>query len=356
VSKLERQTGLASESFLNPKSELISIQAVREYQKALEALAPVAMSRKTAYEMTREIFSQDAATGTSPYFAAHKAVNALKVVYTGSNSDTGLFWDLIGGPLNFVFAFMFNETQCQLQKQWEEEVLVKVQDVPDPRTRNRMLFGPERYAKQYVEESCRPFIERSLDKGFQPRQVQGREMPFDPSFLNFLRRGYKASVPGPEPAPRPDTYRVSLQALPTDVNPGAMMLPHVTVLEIFCGGKSTILQNYMDFPPAESITWSPSDCGEVTLKIGVENYLLVKEYTGKLAFAKFLKEFRNGQRTFKSREFPDASADLERMGIDAIIVKYKIRGHRPILDLLKPLPPKLVVPQPPRYIIGCWDQ
>ena len=128
------------------------------------------------------------------------------------------------------------------------------------------------------------------------------------------------------------------------------MRPHATVLELQCAGESTRLEN-LNYPVAKTFVWSPQSCGDVVFQISVGNLVLTKTYTGYNAFAKFLDEFKTGQRTFSREEFPSEEAALRRLGITYIKAKYQFQGHREALEMLYAAPGR-----PPRKIVTCWDR
>jgi len=117
-----------------------------------------------------------------------------------------------------------------------------------------------------------------------------------------------------------------------------------------CAEKTLRLIN-LNYPIRKTFKWSPQNCGDVSFKIKVGDLILTKKYTGHLAFAKFLRDFEKGSRTFYSREFPNEEADLKRMGIQYIRAKYNLQGHKPVIGLFRAGPGRV-----PEEIVACWDQ
>ena len=125
----------------------------------------------------------------------------------------------------------------------------------------------------------------------------------------------------------------------------------MTRLEVQCGSavQTIINENY---PVRSTFNWSPEGCGDVLFQIEVGYLVLTRKYTGSLAFAEFLQEFRGGQRTFYPAEFPAEKTDLEGMGIKSIRVNYQFSGdHQSAIAQIKSLPGKA-----PRNIVRCWEQ
>ena len=95
-----------------------------------------------------------------------------------------------------------------------------------------------------------------------------------------------------------------------------------------------------------------------TIKVG--DVVLTRVYDGELGFPKFLRDLRGGERTFTLNDHPLnlRKADLERLGVRHITVKYRMSGHGPVIAQLTPAPkpqPPPLVPIPNR-IARCWDQ
>jgi type VI secretion system protein ImpL len=358
VTKLERKKARL-EKGMTLEAQLIAAKAFREYRSALAEITPVSASRRLAYQMAAKAFSEDSATSKSPFFVAQNAVSTLKASLARVKSDQKMFWNLVIGPLDYLWAFVCQETACHINDLWEKGVLVEVQGVSDKKLVNQLLFGQDGYAMKFINGPAAPFVSRSLRKGFYAREVLGRKIPFKDSFFTFITEGAIAAKPKPAPEPEPvkTNYIVSIKGLPTDTNKDAQVRPHATNLEIKCTDKSLRLDN-LNYPVSKTFDWSPQNCGDVIFKIKVGNLILTRNYTGDLAFPRFLKDFSKGHRVFFPSEFPKEQAALRRMGIKYIKVKYELTGHRPVLGLLTSGKPTKVVSRAPRVpedIVRCWD-
>jgi type VI secretion system protein ImpL len=341
LAKLEKQTGVKAGDL---ESKLIGAQALRDYKDALAEISPVSASRETAFQMAVGIYGDDPATSKTPYYEGLRALNQLKAAMAGPRADQELFWKLVQGPLDYFLAFVSRETACYLQKIWETEVLMEVQGAPDRTTLIELLLGENGYARKFVSGPAKPFLARSLEKGFHAKEVMGQNVPFDQYFFSFLTKGSRTARPVKA------SYAVSIKGEPTGANKEALVIPHETVLEMQCGDKTLRVIN-LNYPVRKTFTWSPQDCGEVVFRIKIGNLILTKKYTGHLAFAQFLRDFEKGSRTFYPREFPAEEADLKRMGVQYIQAKYHFGGHRPVIGLLRAGPGRV-----PEEIAACWDQ
>jgi type VI secretion system protein ImpL len=359
LTKLEKKKGKL-EKGITLESQLIALGAIRDYRSALAELTAVSSSRRLAFQMAVKSFSEDPATGESPFFRAQNALHLLENSMAGIRSDQKMFWNLVTGPLDFFWAYVLQETACQINSLWEKEVLVEVQGVSDRRTRNQLLFGSDGFAMKFMSGPVAPFVSRSLRKGFYAKEVLGKKVPFKDSFFAFVTEGAIAAKPKPviETEPVKTDYTISVEGLPTDANKSARIRPHETNLEIQCGNKTQRLDNFQ-FPVRKTFQWSSQNCGDVVFKIKVSNMTLTRKYKGDKALPKFLKDFSKGHRVFFPSEFPNEQAALKRLGIKYIKAKYRFSGHRPIIKLLEPSEPKKVAaklpPLPEDIVIACWD-
>lgn len=143
-------------------------------------------------------------------------------------------------------------------------------------------------------------------------------------------------------------FNVTIRAYPTDANNDATIKPHGTTLEVQCGNVQNKLVN-LHFPVKKTFNWSPRDCGDVVFTIEIGNLVLTRVYSGEMGFPKFLKDFPSGQHTFRPSDFPEAEADLKRMGIRTIIPRYQFSGQQSVIGLLRASPGRI-----PRVIVSCW--
>jgi type VI secretion system protein ImpL len=341
IAGIKKQSGIKAGDL---EYELAASQALRDYQDSLAENVPVSASRETAYETAAAIYKDDPATSKIPFYAGLRALNQMKTAMAGGGPDQKLFWTLAQGPLDYFLEFVSREAACKLQKIWETDVLLEVQGAPDKNTLMKLLLDQDGYARKFISEPAKPFIARSLKKGFYAKEIMGHSVPFDSYFFSFLTKGSRSARPAAA------HYTVIIKSEPTGANKDASVKPHATSLEMQCADKTLQLIN-LNYPIRKTFTWSPDTCGDVVFKINIGNLTLTKEYAGHLAFAKFIKDFEKGTRTFYPRDFPDQAADLKRMGIRHITTQYRFTGHRPVLGLFYTGPGRV-----PEKIAMCWDQ
>ena len=345
IKKAEKAFGVKAMSPMSPESQLTAAKFYLGYQQALEAAAKSADSRNVAFKLAADMYAQDPATGDSPMLAAHRSLQEIRAVVGQPQNDAeAVFWGLLNGNIRFLQRYIVQESACLLQTRWEKEVLLEVQGVSDDQDMGQLMMGANGFASKFIKGPAEPFISRTYKKGYYPKKVFDLTVSFDEAFMGFLTKGAVAA------SPKKSSYSVKIRAYPTDTNRDAKVRPHATLLELQCSDKNTRLEN-LNYPVAKTFVWSPSSCGDVMFQISVGNLVLSKTYSGYNAFARFLNEFKTGQRTFNRSEFPSEEAALRRMGIKYIKAKYQFQGHRPALKMLYAAPGR-----PPRKIASCWDQ
>jgi type VI secretion system protein ImpL len=343
ISKLDKKAGIIPGTE-NLAARMAAGKALYDYQSALVQFVPAASSQDVAYQMAGRVFKKEASPDNSAYYKAHDAYNRLKATLISPGTQQDLFWPLLDGPLNYLGVFICREAACQLQVLWDDEVLVEVTGISDQINLNQLLFGPEGHAVKFVKGPAQPFIGRSLSKGYYAKKARGLSIAFEPEFLTFLGKGAQSSKPVKA------NYPVTFKGLPTSANPEARIQPHATRLELECAGKTQSLVN-RNYPIRKTFDWSPQNCGDVLFEIEVGNLILTRKYKGFRAFAKFLKDFSKGRRTFYPADFPDRAGALKRLGIKHIIVQYELSGSRPAIDALHAATGRV-----PRNIAQCWAQ
>jgi type VI secretion system protein ImpL len=337
------QAGSIMNQQLDDQTLLKAGKSFMIYQDSLAGLAPATSSQRAAFDLATDIYTQDPATSTIAFFNARQEIRKLSrmIVYPGKSPS--YVWQILKGPLDFYHEFSLKEAACQLQKKWEESVLMEMRDVSDNQNKNTLLLGPEGFVTQFVKGPAKPFVKRGLKKGFYAAGLDGRAMAFNPYFFQFLTRGVSAAKPAKS------NYTVNISGLPTSSNEGSQVQPHATLLELVCADKTTTLEN-LNYPVQRVFTWSPQSECEVIFSIRIGSLDLKKKYSGRLAFSKFLKEFSKGQRRFFVSDFPDYADDLKRMGVQFITAKYRLKGNKPVAALLSATPGKT-----PMEIVQCWE-
>ncbi len=343
ISKAEKAFGAKAADTLSLEEKLLGGKIFASYQSAIEEMKPAYASRTVAYQTAADIFSGDAATSNAPFFTAANSLNKLEAILKPTDKESETIWHLISGPNDFFCRYAIKETACRLQEIWEQDTLVTLQDVAGSSNINQLLMGTDGLAVKFINGPARPFIGRSVQKGYHAITIHGLQVDFEKDFFDYLTKAARTAKYVRE------TYTVTIIAEPTGANRDAAVQPHLTLLELQCAEGKISLEN-QQFKKSKTFHYSPQSCGDVTFKIEVGDIFLNKKYQGFDAFPKFLKDFEWGKRVFFPNEFPNQAQALRRIGIRYIAVRYKLQGHEPVLNLLRSAPGKV-----PQTIVKCWD-
>ncbi len=314
------------------------------YKQSLENLAMSCASRPSAFKLASDVFKEDPSMGESFLASSRRHADELKSSMPHSVGSGDVAGRLIDSPMDFLWNISVRKAACHIQDLWSETVLSEVQGVKDKKTMADMLMGKDGgLVIAFVKGPVAPFVGRDAGRGYYARHMAGKTMPFNGGFFSYLTRGAFSTQA------EQGLYKVKIEGVPTDTNPDAAVIPHVTRLEMECAGGVQNLE-YYNYPAAKVFEWSPSECGDVSLKVTIGDLTLRRDYNGFRAFARFLGDFRSGQHTFYRADFPSESAVLKRMGIKFFKVKYKISGGGPVISLLN-----VDTGRVPEVIVSCSD-
>lgn len=333
------------------ESQSAAVKAFQEYKNSLSAITQSATSRGQIYQLTLQAYSEDPLTGKSPFLNAQRAVSRLKTSLTGQSSTDDLFSRLLTGSLDYLWEYARMETACQLQSQWEKEVLAESQGVSGPQA-VEILFGQEGLVWKFIKGPAAPLIEWKAARGYYAREVMGGSIPFNSSFISFLSGGAKAKA-ATLPQMQQQYYKVQISGLPIGSNPDAGVKPHKSQLELSCEGETQSLVNF-NYPITKTFTWSPATCSDVMLRIEVGNTTLERHYSGPQGFINFLRDFSGGSRTFNAGDFPEDRNALKKAGIKYIRINYQFSGENAILRSAGASTGQ-AQSGAPRDIVTCWD-
>jgi type VI secretion system protein ImpL len=271
----------------------------------------------------------------------------MKAAMGGGKAKEEVLGLLLARPLKFYEVFMRLEAGCYLQSQWDSMVLSEMKEVKGlPAT--QLLLSAKGPVERFLEGPAKPFIEKSSERGRgdYPKKIFEETLSFNPSFFSFLRQRETSKA-----LMMKNNYVVSVRGFPGEANRGARALPQRTMLQLQCGSSTQALEIFSYPKPAQTFQWAPDSCGDVFFQMDIGDLVLKKEYSGPLAFPKFLQDFQGGVRTLYPRDFPREEAALEGMGIQHLRVRYEIGGDQVSVRKFTALPE-----EPPARITRCWDQ
>ena len=313
------------------------------YKAALKDLAFNGDAVKLSYNETSHAFANpdEISSGDGSGALAWTAITNLQRIMGRPRESNRLFWDLYSGPVRLGYEYMQQEAACYLQTNWEDNVLAGLEGVAEEKI-GETLIGEGGLLWNFTDNEASPFLKKKLKKGFISNRVKNNALDWQPEFIEFVNNADdgRKIVAG--------DFVVKISALPTGINQSALISPYATFVDLHCAEGVQTLSNY-NYSASNDFKWSLSTCGDVTLRIEVGEYSLIKEYLGQKGFSKFLADFRDGRRIFTVKEFPEFETQLRNEKVQAIDVNYEISGQKPVIQMLKSVPLT-----PPWKALSCW--
>jgi len=334
-------------------AHLAAVKAYSDYSNALTAIMQATAVRSQIFQMTSQTFTEDPTSGKSPFTVGYNAASKLKTYLASSADADGVVGGLVRGPAEFLWALARMETGCQLQVNWEKEVLAEVQGA-SAMQETELLWGNNGLAWKFVKGSAAPFIGWKASGGYNAREVLGGTISFEKSFFASLGTGTGTRARTATASSQQQAYKVVISGLPTDTNADAVVKPHKSSLELSCNAGPQVLEN-LNYPKTQTFNWTPETCSDVTLRIYVGNAVLARLYSGPQAFVDFLRDFPQGHHTFNASEFPDQKSELKKAGVRTISVNYSISGQQTILKSFESVSAAKGPSRSLGKITACWD-
>jgi type VI secretion system protein ImpL len=330
----------ASKDELLPKTGA----ALGEYRKALNEIPFKATDRENSYLAMYNLFSNPDAPGKGMDSAAKVMVplQTLKRLLGKETVRSAPFWRVIGGPVAIIRHFMVHEAAEEIQKKWENKVLIPIQNSPEYK-RVEMLHSPTGLLKSFRAAEVKPFISQTVKGNFLPVLVKGMKMPFYSEFFNLLARSRDMMLS----MPAAGFYEVKLTMLPIECNLNAKKLPSKMWLTLkgMSDDQELVSTNFNNL-----ITYRWGDTSsDFTLKLKIADLELKKVYRGQRGFAYFLKDFEFGSHRFAVKDFPDVAEELTLLKVEYIDVSFELRGHGAVIKALDQNPEIL-----PKKITSGW--
>lgn len=310
-----------------------------EYRANIRELTKQSQVRSIAHLSMQDLYKNpdDPAKGQTALAVGYRQLQDLQGLL-GRNTDFNEpFWAVFRGPLNMFRRYLVQESSSQMQSLWEEAFLAAAEGVPEDRMAG-FLYSEGGLLWSFFDAQLSPFIQRRFGAGYISRNAFGVPYPVNKELLSFLSNAdeYRKQ--------NRDSYSVILKTRPMTVNPGATKLPSRALLEMQCENGLQELEN-LNYQRAAEFNWS-LNCTNVRLTIQVDNYQLVKNYSGHYGFPHFLEEFSKGARRFESSDFPLYEERLAEWNIQYFDLQFGLAGHTKVIDVLTASRQRL-----PRYII-----
>lgn len=351
------------------------VQAFADYAHQFDVAAAAAMEGNgQSYQLMADYFNlgTNPETTSSALQTAQDSLNAFRKASGFDLPDDQVIWKLIGGPLRILTRYSLEQASCHLQKEWEEKVLWKTQMAVSARETNDQLFGDKGSVWAFADGPAKPFLVQKATQ-FAPAQRNQYVLPFADSFIPFLDRSVDTRVQAVVKTQLAESAKgksatILITARPIGINEGAKAKPYSVTLSIQCAQQEVTLDNF-NMEVTNSFDWSPDQCGDVSLRIYIDDLTLTQRYPGPMGMARFIAEFKDGERIFTPDDFPQARERLETLNVRTIHVRYDFSGEEQLLNLAGNLdylantatpstgatPSSLAIKVPER-IGQCWTQ
>jgi type VI secretion system protein ImpL len=320
-----------------------AVVAVDAYKQALAEIAFKSDSRTQSLSSVTELFQTPDAleSGNGSMATAWMSIKELQALIGKPVSTSKVFWHLFVGPMYAIYDYMENESSCEIQDRWQNDVLATLDGVSSNQVGN-LVVGEGGVLWNFLDTEIAPFIEKKYKRGIVRANIEQRSINLSEELLEVLNQAESGKfIVG-------NSFDVAVNALPTGANPGARIQPYATFVDLYCSDGTQTLANY-NYPTQHTFKWALETCGDTTLRIEIGQLTLMKNYPGVKGFSKFLQEFQDGRHIFSSTDFPNQQAQLENSGVSFIDINFEIRGQRPVIQMLDSVPLQL-----PEVAAHCW--
>jgi len=320
-----------------------AVVALDAYKQALAEIAFKADSRTQSLSSVTTLFEtpDSPESGNGSVATAWGAIKQLQALIGKPISTSKVFWHLFTGPMHATYDYMQNESSCELQDRWQNDVLAALDGVSGNQVGN-LVVGEGGVLWNYLQNDLAPFVQKKYKRGIVRANVSKRSLGLTEELLDVLNQAENGKfIVG-------NSFDVMVNALPTGANPGARIQPYATFVDLYCSDGTQTLANY-NYPTQHSFNWALETCGDTTLRIEIGQLTLMKNYVGVKGFSKFLKEFQDGRHIFSASDFPNQMAQLKNSNVNFIDVNFEIRGQKPVIQMLDSVPLQL-----PEMAAHCW--
>lgn len=357
----EQLRNLANGASLNQSANELSrgmdaAADMQAYQQHLQQASNLSLQGPTgAMKLATDTwaYGHDPAIQEGPLHKAERALQALRERIGTDDIGDSVVWDLLRGPLQLTHDYAGRSAACQLQSRWDANVRNAVHGVDNAAIVDDLLYGEHGQVPAFLQDDVRHFVERDV-KGYSPREALGMTIPLNSQFYNFSNSARQNQVRRMQSARdqtldqkvqqvqeqalqeqitalekqqselRAQEARVRITGGPSQVNPGAKLLPQQILLTMQCTSGTTRLENY-NFPVTKTFAWSAQNCAETTVEVRFQNLVLRKVFPGQYGFPDFLAAFPDGERTFTPDDFPEQAALMRSQGLDRLTVRWTLQ-------------------------------
>lgn len=359
------KVGSPSKAIENQKNLMNAMKVYSVYSEAIakaQVQALISPGSAASLAMDFSVMGRDPTVKES---SLRNAFNAMKRVQDILGSQTQPAnepaWVLLRGELVTTAAYAYLNAGCSMQSAWESQVLASTQLATDEAEVYSKVMGSEGTLWTYLDKTAKPFLIQNAN-GYTKAAVSNWVLPWDADFLSFINQAaqekrkrdaaeqkvalqkkladtrsqarlkkIEARIPQIDADMAKFTqskFNVQIASYPVRSNVGATQ-PYGSSLTLSCAPGPQLLTQ-LNYSTSMVFNWASSICGDTELKIMVDNQTLVKRWTGEFGFIEFLKEFKDGKKSYRPIDFPDHKDALDELGVNRIDVTFLIKQGTPL--------------------------
>lgn len=360
---LSAQSGRAAVTSATVQTEKNLMSAGKLYGVFNQALAKAVSEAVSAPGKAATLASDFSVLGRDPTVkdsSLRDAFNAMKRLQDslGARDQPANepVWALLRGELVTTAAYAYLNAACTMQAEWESQVLAATQLATDDAAFYDKVMGADGVLWPYLDKTAKPFLIQSAT-GYAKATSFNWNLPWEPEFLTFINRvaaekrardaatkkaelqakldetrtaarikfidGRVAQIDGNATKFNQTAFNVSVASFPLKANADATVQPYGAGLTLNCA-KAPQRLTQLNFSTSQVFNWNANTCGDSELKLLVENMTLTTRWSGEFGFERFLRDFRDGRKTFVPADFPDQREALIALNIKKIDVVFKI--------------------------------
>ena len=357
------QSGQAAVSSTTVQTEKNLMSAGKLYGVFNQALSKAVSEAVSAPGKASTLASDFSVLGRDPTVkdsSLRDAFNAMKRLQDSLGARTQPanepVWALLRGELVTTAAYAYLNAACTMQAEWESQVLAATQLATDDAAFYDKVMGSDGVLWTYLDKTAKPFLTQSAT-GYVKAPAFNWILPWDAEFLTFINRvaaekrardaatkkaELQAKLEDTRAAARSKfidarlaqidtdtakfnqaTFNVGVASFPLRANGDATLQPYGATLTLNCA-KTPQRLTQLNFSVSQVFNWAPTTCGDSELKILVDHLTLVTRWSGEFGFDRFLRDFRDGKKTFVPADFPDQTDALKALDIKKIDVIFKL--------------------------------
>ena len=294
----------------------------------------------------------------NPLTTVLSTMMTLRGLFSGEDNtpETQAVWTLYGEDAHRLLLNAITQSACWLNDQWKRTVIWPLGKGEQQRSyEDQLALGQARITQFLQGPAQEVLVEGS--QGSEAASYGGITVPLTEDFIRLAQQVMTPEMlqdfPQRELTQKREeratlqvamdklmallaeqeskSWKNTLQSMPATVPGGARVIPVGTQLTLHCQAGDQQL-NSMNFADSASFTWRAKLCTGVTLGVVFPDFTAHIQLEGEDAWPRFIGRFTTGEALFDRADFGDNQALLGQLGIEKILVRFKVSGADQMLD------------------------